>query len=114
MIALRDVVHRYEDGFELRIDALDVADGERVAIVGPSGAGKTTLVHLMSGILAARSGRIEVAGTTLSDLGDAARRAFRLRHARRRSTPSTPTAIAASSRSPPCSHGRPTRSRAPG
>jgi ABC-type bacteriocin/lantibiotic exporter with double-glycine peptidase domain len=37
--------------FRLAASALDVADGERVAIVGPSGSGQTTLLHLLAGIL---------------------------------------------------------------
>jgi phosphonate transport system ATP-binding protein len=38
---------------------LEVAAGEWVAIVGPSGGGKTTLIRLMAGLLAPRRGRVE-------------------------------------------------------
>jgi putative ABC transport system ATP-binding protein len=40
------------------IDALNLYDGEQVALVGTSGSGKTTLLHLIAGILAPDSGRI--------------------------------------------------------
>jgi phosphonate transport system ATP-binding protein len=41
---------------------LDVQAGEHVAIVGPSGAGKTTLIRLLAGLDRASSGRVDVTG----------------------------------------------------
>lgn len=43
---------------------LKVSSGERVAIVGDSGQGKTTLLNVMKGFLPPHEGRIEVAGKT--------------------------------------------------
>lgn len=40
------------------IESFDLGDGEHVALVGGSGTGKTTLLHLIAGILAPDSGRI--------------------------------------------------------
>ena len=40
------------------IESFDLADGEQVALVGGSGTGKTTLLHLIAGILTPDSGRI--------------------------------------------------------
>jgi ABC-type lipoprotein export system ATPase subunit len=40
------------------IEDFRLADGEQVALVGGSGTGKTTLLHLIAGILAPDSGRI--------------------------------------------------------
>ncbi len=48
--------------FRLAVSALDMANGERVAIVGPSGSGKTTLLHLIAGILMPREGHDSRAG----------------------------------------------------
>jgi putative ABC transport system ATP-binding protein len=62
----------------LAVSALDVADGERVAIVGPSGSGKTTLLHLIAGILVPTRGVIRVGNQPVSSLGDAGRRALRV------------------------------------
>lgn len=42
--------------------ALRVADGERIALFGPSGAGKTTVLEAVAGLVAPRAGRVEVAG----------------------------------------------------
>src|SRR3954453_1854723 len=40
------------------VPSFTLADGEQVALVGGSGTGKTTLLHLIAGILAPDSGRI--------------------------------------------------------
>jgi ABC-type lipoprotein export system ATPase subunit len=66
------------DGFRLRIDEFHVAAGSHVALIGPSGSGKSTLLHLLSGILVARAGTIIVDGRDLRQLGDSARRDFRI------------------------------------
>jgi putative ABC transport system ATP-binding protein len=51
--------------------------GEFVAIVGRSGSGKSTLLNLVAGIDRPTSGRIEVAGTVLNDLGEGRLAAWR-------------------------------------
>ena len=47
--------------------SLDIPAGSLVAIVGPSGAGKTTLMRLMLGLLTPQAGTIEVDGLALGD-----------------------------------------------
>ncbi len=47
---------------------LDLASGERLAIVGPSGSGKSTLGRLLSGINAPRTGSVTVGGVDLVTL----------------------------------------------
>ena len=79
MIAVRDLDFQFpQSDFRLAVPALNVSDGERVAIVGPSGSGKTTLLHLIAGILTPAQGTIRVRDQTVSLLGDARRRAFRV------------------------------------
>lgn len=52
LITLRDYSYRYPDGtWGFRDVSLDVATGERIAIVGENGAGKSTLVSCLAGIL---------------------------------------------------------------
>jgi ABC-type sugar transport system ATPase subunit len=46
--------------------ALEVADGERVALFGPSGAGKTTVLELIAGLVSPARGRIELGGRVLT------------------------------------------------
>jgi lipoprotein-releasing system ATP-binding protein len=59
---------------------LKVAHGEMVAIVGASGVGKSTLLHLLGGLDRPDSGRILVADTDLRALGDADLVQFRNRN----------------------------------
>jgi putative ABC transport system ATP-binding protein len=57
--------------------ALTVDSGEVVALLGASGSGKTTLLNLVSGIDAPDSGRVEVDGVTVHQLGEPQRTLFR-------------------------------------
>jgi lipoprotein-releasing system ATP-binding protein len=59
---------------------LEVTRGEMVAIVGASGVGKSTLLHLLGGLDRADTGTILVGDTDLRALSDAALVEFRNRH----------------------------------
>src|SRR5213593_4109593 len=48
--------------------SLAVADGEFVAIVGPTGCGKSTLLNVAAGLIAPSTGRVEIFGTPLAGL----------------------------------------------
>lgn len=82
VVAMQNVRFRYaeRDGFELSIPQMIVAQRERVACIGASGCGKTTLINLVSGVLAPASGSISLCGCALTTMSDAARRACRRRH----------------------------------
>lgn len=54
--------------------------GEIVAVVGPSGAGKTSLLMLMSGLERPSCGQVVVAGQNLATLDESALARFRRRH----------------------------------
>ena len=64
----------------LRDLELHVAYGEMVAIVGASGVGKSTLLHLLGGLDRADSGQIVVADTDLRALDDSSLVRFRNRN----------------------------------
>ncbi|ALU73090.1 ABC transporter ATPase [Rhodococcus erythropolis R138] len=51
--------------------SISIAPGERIAVVGSSGAGKTTLAKLIAGIIPVGDGQITVDGTPIDDLSDA-------------------------------------------
>ncbi|MFD7606431.1 ABC transporter ATP-binding protein [Streptomyces mirabilis] len=68
-IDVTDVRYSYDRGGEvLRGVDLTVRPGERLAVVGPSGAGKTTLSRLLAGVDAPRSGSVTVGGVPIADL----------------------------------------------
>lgn len=71
-VEIKDLRHAYEAGHDvLRDVTLDVAANERVALVGASGAGKTTLAKLIAGIHQAGGGTIRLGGVPIDDLGTA-------------------------------------------
>ena len=47
---------------------VEIADGERLGLIGPNGSGKTTLINCVSGALANYRGSIHFAGRDLSGL----------------------------------------------
>jgi len=58
---------------------LEIAAGERVAIVGASGSGKSTLLHVLGGLDKATAGEVRVLGQDLSSQSEADRGAMRNR-----------------------------------
>ena len=65
----------------LRGITLAVEDGESVAVLGPSGSGKSSLLMVMAGLERPTGGDIAIAGTRLGGLDEDALAAFRGKHA---------------------------------
>jgi ABC-type lipoprotein export system ATPase subunit len=84
MIQLRNVQKSYSRGghtvLACAVDRLDIQAGEQVALIGRSGTGKTTLLHILAGILRPDQGEVTVVGQRLDRLGEAARDRHRGQH----------------------------------
>lgn len=68
-ISFRGVSFRYQDGEEIlnKID-IDIKPGENIALVGPSGAGKTTFCNLIPRFYDVTEGRISVDGHDIREV----------------------------------------------
>ncbi|MFF7731554.1 ATP-binding cassette domain-containing protein [Streptomyces sp. NPDC007984] len=83
-LRLNDVTLTLGDG-DTAVTALDhvsltVAPGEFVAVVGPSGSGKSSLLAVAGGLQRPTSGTVRISGTELTALSDKQRTATRRRH----------------------------------
>jgi putative ABC transport system ATP-binding protein len=80
-VHLAGVVHLYrqsgEDIVGLRGVDLDVEPGEMLALLGPSGMGKTTVLRLVAGVMTASAGIVTVGDADLRKLKAAERRRLR-------------------------------------
>ncbi|MFB3056053.1 MAG: ATP-binding cassette domain-containing protein, partial [Ignavibacteriaceae bacterium] len=64
MIEINDLTFEYPGSdFRFNLNSLNIKSGKKVALIGPSGYGKTTLLNLLSGILEPIKGTIHLNGT---------------------------------------------------
>src|SRR5256714_4304597 len=83
IISTRDLKKSYHVG-EIDVHALrgvdlDVARGEFLSIIGPSGSGKSSLFHIIGGLTPPTSGQVRVGDDDLSAMTDAQRTHMRKR-----------------------------------
>lgn len=82
LVRLDDVSVAYEgpDGPRALVDtSLHIDAGDVVSLIGPSGAGKTTVLNLINGLVAPTLGGVTVLGTPTSEFEDRSSRATRRR-----------------------------------
>lgn len=64
----------------LDIERLEVSTGEQMALVGRSGCGKTTLLHVISGIIKPDQGEVTIDGHDITKMSESMRDRFRARN----------------------------------
>jgi putative ABC transport system ATP-binding protein len=73
-VCLQNVTKIYRtpagDVSALRDVSIELSRGEFAGIVGKSGAGKSTLINMLAGVDRVTSGRIEIGGVCVTDLGE--------------------------------------------
>lgn len=69
MINIKDLNFTYEDKDRPILNGinLEIADGEYLAVIGPNGCGKTTLIKLLNALLVPSGGTVEVDGLDSRD-----------------------------------------------
>ena len=82
VVRMTDIRFRWPGarGFSLSIDSFTLPARQRLLLVGPSGTGKSTFLSLLCGIVGPSTGTLDVLGTDLTKLSNAARDRFRAEH----------------------------------
>ena len=72
-ISVEELSFTYEEGVDNVIDdvSFEIEKNTSVAFIGPSGAGKTTMVDIMLGVLKPQKGAVKVDGSDIADCMDA-------------------------------------------
>ena len=79
MLQISNLKFQYPNGeFQLNLPKLQIKKGEKVALIGSSGCGKTTLLQLISGIKSPTCGSIQINDVCIEKLSESQRRQFRI------------------------------------
>ncbi|MCG8385844.1 MAG: ATP-binding cassette domain-containing protein [Cytophagales bacterium] len=80
MLITRSLTFSYDHRATFQFPDISLEAGTDLLILGKSGIGKTTLLHLMAGLLSPGTGHVELMGTELQTLSPAKLDRFRGRH----------------------------------
>ena len=65
LLGVRDLVVKRGDQTVLQVEALDICEGEVLAVIGPNGAGKSTLLLVLARLLQPHAGQVYFRGTAM-------------------------------------------------
>lgn len=77
MLKITGLTYRYEKYVKLKFPDFELERGDQALILGQSGCGKTTLLHLLAGLLKPLSGDVVLGGEVTSKMSGAALDNFR-------------------------------------
>lgn len=67
MIKVENLVKRYGANYALNDVSFEIGSGEVVGLLGPNGAGKSTTMNILTGFLAATSGKVTIDGMDIRE-----------------------------------------------
>ena len=68
MLSVEKLSYSYDGGEKMSFPDFVVKEGETLLVLGDSGVGKTTLLHLLGGIISSQKGKIVLEGTEVNSL----------------------------------------------
>ncbi len=68
MLSVENLSYSYDGGEKMSFPDFAVKEGETLLVLGDSGVGKTTLLHLLGGIISSQKGKIVLEGTEVNSL----------------------------------------------
>ena len=77
MVKINGLTYNYSSEVQLKFPNFSLSKGEQALIIGQSGCGKTTLLHLLSGLLKPNSGVVDVENENISNMSGATLDNFR-------------------------------------
>ena len=77
MVKINGLTYNYSSEIQLKFPDFSLSKGEQALILGQSGCGKTTLLHLLSGLLKPNSGDVDVENENISKMSGATLDKFR-------------------------------------
>lgn len=77
MIETHNLQYQYPSGKTIDFPDLKLEKGKHCLLLGESGTGKTTMLHLLGGLLNIQHGSVRIGSTDLSTLGESERDHFR-------------------------------------
>ena len=77
MVKINGLTYNYSSEVQLKFPDFSLSKGEQALILGQSGCGKTTLLHLLSGLLKPNSGDVDVENENISKMSGATLDNFR-------------------------------------
>ena len=80
ILSTESIAFSYKESEILEFPDIVLDEVEDLLILGKSGVGKTTLLHLLGGLLDPSKGSINIKGTAINSLGNATRDRFRGEH----------------------------------
>lgn len=80
MVDVKAVSYQYAGAESMTFDDLCIGAGQKWLLTGESGSGKSTFLHMMTGILKPASGKVTIDGTDIYSLSSAAKDRFRGRN----------------------------------